>query len=159
MTQGGVLYELQMPERHTTEPDYSSSSEMATLRTPNAGLGERGRDGLVHKKNPRQQLDLNNQLATLLLPAQKVAIDLLPTPTVMDMGSNYTPEEWAAWKAKQKAAHNNGNGHGASLTQELIGVSTPEQSTDGSPSLDEVHLLQLFSIKTNHDSTPSLLSG
>jgi hypothetical protein len=156
---GGELFEHPTPERPTVAPDCSSSSEMATLRTPNAGLGERGRDGLIHKKNPRQQLDLNNQLATLLMPAPKLAIDLLPTPTVMDMGSNYTPEEWAAWKAKQKAAHNNGNGHGASLTQELIGVSTPEQSTDGSPSLDEVHLLQLFSIKTNHDSTPSLLSG
>lgn len=47
---------------------------------------------------------------------------LLPTPTVMDMGANYTPEEWAAWKAKQQAAHQNGNGHGASLTQEAISL-------------------------------------
>ena len=116
----GELFEHRTPERPTVAPDCSSSSEMATLRTPNAGLGERGRDGLIHKKNPRQQLDLNNQLATLLLPAPKLAIDLLPTPTVMDMGSNYTPEEWSAWKAKQKAAHNNGNGHGASLTQEAL---------------------------------------
>jgi hypothetical protein len=38
----------------------------------------------------------------------------------MDMGSNYTPEEWQAWKDKQRAAHNNGNGHGASLTQEAL---------------------------------------
>jgi hypothetical protein len=56
---------------------------------------------------------------------------LLPTPTVMDIGSNYTPEEWAEWKAKQKAAHNNGNGHGASLTQEalsLIGTPTASMS-------------------------------
>jgi hypothetical protein len=43
-------------------------------------------------------------------------VTLLPTPTVMDMGSNYTPEEWQAWKAQQRAAHQNGNGHGASLT-------------------------------------------
>ena len=47
-------------------------------------------------------------------------VTLLPTPTVMDMGSNYTPEEWQAWKAAQKAQHQNGNGHGASLTQEAI---------------------------------------
>ena len=45
---------------------------------------------------------------------------LLPTPTVMDMGANYTPQEWEEWKAKQQAAHQNGNGHGASLTQEAI---------------------------------------
>jgi hypothetical protein len=38
----------------------------------------------------------------------------------MDMGSNYTPEEWEAWKLKQKEAHRNGNGHGASLTQEAL---------------------------------------
>lgn len=64
---------------------------------------------------------------------------LLPTPTVMDMGSNYTPEEWEAWKAKQREAHANGNGHGASLTQEAIslqltGASTPPPFTDGSTS-------------------------
>jgi hypothetical protein len=51
-----------------------------------------------------------------------VITDLLPTPTVMDMGSNYTPDEWEAWKAKQKANHANGNGHGASLTQEAISL-------------------------------------
>lgn len=51
-----------------------------------------------------------------------VAISLLPTPTVMDMGANYTPEEWQAWKDKQRAAHSNGNGHGASLTQEAISL-------------------------------------
>jgi DNA (cytosine-5)-methyltransferase 1 len=51
----------------------------------------------------------------------------------MDMGSNYTPEEWQAWKDKQRAAHNNGNGHGASLTQEALtfGASTPPQLLPG----------------------------
>lgn len=44
----------------------------------------------------------------------------LPTPTVMDMGSNYTPDEWQAWKDTQKAKHLNGNGHGASLEQEAL---------------------------------------
>jgi hypothetical protein len=50
----------------------------------------------------------------------------------MDMGSNYTPEEWQAWKDKQKAAHNNGNGHGASLTQEaLTMLPTPRSRLEG----------------------------
>jgi len=37
-----------------------------------------------------------------------------------DMGNNKTPEEWAAWKDQQRAKHNNGNGHGESLTQAAI---------------------------------------
>jgi DNA (cytosine-5)-methyltransferase 1 len=37
-------------------------------------------------------------------------------------GSNYTPEGWEAWKQEQRAAHNNGNGHGASLTQEALSM-------------------------------------
>jgi hypothetical protein len=49
----------------------------------------------------------------------------------MDMGSNYTPEEWEAWKLKQKETHSNGNGHGASLTQEaLILMGTPTASPE-----------------------------
>jgi hypothetical protein len=51
----------------------------------------------------------------------------------MDMGSNYTPEEWQAWKDKQKAAHKNGNGHGASLTQEaLTMLPTPKATSNES---------------------------
>jgi hypothetical protein len=61
------------------------------------------------------------------------ALALLPTPTVMDMGSNYTPEEWEAWKAKQRETHRNGNGRGPSLTQELIGVDTNLQFDAGNP--------------------------
>jgi hypothetical protein len=89
------------------------------LPTPHAGLGERGRDGVY--PNPKGQQDLQHTLA-----------HLLPTPAVMDMGSNYTPEEWQAWKHKQRAAHNNGNGHGASLTQEaLTMLPTPRSRLEG----------------------------
>lgn len=49
--------------------------------------------------------------------------DLLPTPTVMDMGGGRTPEEWEAWKAEQKAKHRNGNGHGESLTQAALSAT------------------------------------
>lgn len=35
------------------------------------------------------------------------------------MGAAYTPETWDEWTAKQKAAHNNGNGHGNSLNVEV----------------------------------------
>jgi hypothetical protein len=76
----------------------------------------------VAKHRPEDTDTLNRALA-----------HLLPTPAVMDMGSNYTPEEWQAWKDKQRAAHNNGNGHGASLTQEALtfGVSTTPQLLAG----------------------------
>ena len=81
--------------------------KVVTLPTPHAGLGERGRDGVI--LNPKGQQDLQHTLA-----------HLMPTPTVMDMGNNKTPEEWAAWKDQQRAKHNNGNGHGESLTQAAI---------------------------------------
>jgi hypothetical protein len=58
-------------------------------------------------------------------------VNLLPTPTVMEMGSNYTPDEWEAWKAKQKANHANGNGHGASLTQEAISLLPTPATVNG----------------------------
>jgi hypothetical protein len=71
--------------------------------------------------NPKGQQDLQHTLA-----------HLLPTPAVMDMGGNYTPEEWQAWKDKQRAVHNNGNGHGASLTQEaLTMLPTPRSRLEG----------------------------
>lgn len=47
-----------------------------------------------------------------------VAVSLLPTPAVNDMGAAYTPEEWDAWTAKMQAEHGNGNGHGKSLNIE-----------------------------------------
>jgi hypothetical protein len=109
----GELFERQMLAHPTAESAFSS------LPTPHAGLGERGRDGII--KNPKGQQDLQHTLA-----------HLLPTPAVMDMGSNYTPEQWQAWKDKQRAAHNNGNGHGASLTQEaLTMLPTPRSRLEG----------------------------
>lgn len=43
---------------------------------------------------------------------------LLPTPAVNDMGEGKTIEDWDAWTERMKAAHGNGNGHGASLSIE-----------------------------------------
>lgn len=102
------------------------------LPTPRAQNGE-SRNQNIYARPLDQPQNLENALA------------LLPTPTVMDMGSNYTPEEWEAWKLKQKEAHRNGNGHGASLTQEAlsIGASIQGQFFDGSECSDDQPQIQL----------------
>lgn len=67
----------------------------------------------------------------------EVALSLLPTPAVNDMGAAYTPETWDAWTARMKAAHNNGNGHGNSLSieaqrvAELLPTPSVADSTGG----------------------------
>ena len=114
MTRDGEWFALPMPE-HLTVARESSSSQ--GLPTPHAGLGERGRDGVY--PNPKGQQDLQHTLA-----------HLLPTPTVVDMGNNKTPEQWEEWKATQKAKHKNGNGHGASLTQEAISLLPTPKATN-----------------------------
>lgn len=60
-----------------------------------------------------------------------VAEQLLPTPAVNDMGKAYTPDEWDAWVAKQKAKHGNGNGHGKSLEIETARMLPTPRATDG----------------------------
>lgn len=45
-------------------------------------------------------------------------VTLLPTPAVNDMGEGKTVEAWDDWTGRMKAAHGNGNGHGASLAIE-----------------------------------------
>lgn len=95
----------------------------ALLPTPRAQNGE-SRNQNIYARPLDQPQNLENALA------------LLPTPTVMDMGSNYTPEEWEAWKLKQKEAHRNGNGHGASLTQEAIFLlPTPRAQEPGATTI------------------------
>jgi DNA (cytosine-5)-methyltransferase 1 len=59
-----------------------------------------------------------------------VAISLLPTPAVNDMGRAYTPEEWDAWCATQQAKHGNGNGHGKSLEIEAQRLLPTPVATD-----------------------------
>jgi len=114
MTRGGELFPLVRPEPPTGE--LASS----LLPTPISRDVKEQTLGWTWQRDGVTQEDTLPRALTALLPDQIAA--LLPTPTVMDMGANYTPEEWDAWKARQRAAHQNGNGHGASLTQEAISL-------------------------------------
>jgi hypothetical protein len=60
--------------------------------------------------------------------AQTRPADLLPTPTVVDMGWGRSPEAWEEWREAQKRKHGNGNGHGQSLYQAL-GCPAPSEAT------------------------------
>jgi len=49
-----------------------------------------------------------------------MALTLLPTPAVNDMGAGKTVEHWDEWTAAMQAKHGNGNGHGKSLAIETL---------------------------------------
>lgn len=61
-------------------------------------------------------------LLTGAVPPETIEVrpaDLLPTPTVVDMGWGHSPRAWEEWREAQKRRHGNGNGHGQSLYQAL----------------------------------------
>lgn len=62
---------------------------------------------------------------------ERACSSLLATPSVVDMGSAYSPEAWEAWRQEQRRTHANGNGHGESLTQQAIAMlPTPKASNN-----------------------------
>lgn len=101
------------PNQRGSSGDLMLPSAVQLLGTPTArdhkgsGQGER-----LEESERRGQVE-----------AQVLSLDLLPTPAVNDMGAAYTPDQWDAWTARMKAAHNNGNGHGASLNIEAQRVA------------------------------------
>jgi hypothetical protein len=172
MTQGGVLFELQMPG-HLMGGQEFSSLPIPTHRDY--------KDNQVQpaKHRPNDKDTLNR------------AIAFLPTPTVNDMGAGKDPQAWDEWAARQKAADGRPAPHGKSLEQEALtmlptpvssdcrdrqasknwqgndlvsrvkelGESTSAQSNDGNALLDDLHPRQQFDAMTATDSTPSLSSG
>ncbi len=68
---------------------------------------------------------------------------LLPTPVVNDMGDDKTVEWWENWIMEKREQHNNGNGHGKSLSIEvrlLAGDNTDQPSPDGKTHWEEQRL-------------------
>ena len=114
MTRDGLLYERPTQALPTAGHGYSSLPTPAARDYKDESFSPRVLDGRSHGELP-----------------EAIGLQFLPTPTVMDMGSSYTPEEWEDWRDEQREKHQNGNGHGASLTQELIGVNTSGPSEGG----------------------------
>jgi hypothetical protein len=149
----GLVSELPMPGRLT---DGSGSS---LLRTPMAA--EDG-GGPLHPDTARergQTLRLTGQMLALtghLLPTPRTtdkngpgvhgtggldlrtAIHLLPTPAASNPNDGEPTESWLARRSRVKMTAQNGNGMGMPLTiaAQLIGESTPRQSSDGNTSSD-----------------------
>lgn len=168
MTRGGELYELPMPEHHTTEQECSS------LPTPTA---RDHKDGSFPPRLWRKE-DYLTSLPTA------IALNLLPTPAVNDMGAGKDPQAWDEWAARQKSADGRPAPHGKSLEQEAlkmlptptaqaakqqsmndrghgtpddhnlwtvvgrIGDSTRQPLSDGQLSWDDLHQHQRFTSKT-----------
>ena len=104
MTLDGELYELPMPEHHTTAQEFSS------LPTP---MARDYKDGSFPPRlwGPKAYM---SELPTA------IAVNLLPTPAVNDMGAGKDPEAWQQWAARQKAADGRPAPHGKSLEQEAL---------------------------------------
>jgi hypothetical protein len=65
----------------------------------------------------------------------------LPTPVASTQWDDATPEQFDEWRAKQRANHGNGNGHGNLLVVEAkrIGATMAPPSPDGNTSSDDPH--------------------
>lgn len=62
-----------------------------------------------------------------------IAVSLLPTPAVNDMGEGKTPEAWDEWTDRMRERHGNGNGHGASLSIEALRLLPTPNTMDHMP--------------------------
>ncbi len=106
-----------LPAGHVTNPAIWVGKTPSAAR--NAQLKILGNGVVPPQAAAATRLWLGQPLPTIDPPA-----DLLPTPTVNDMGAAYTPDTWDAWTDRMKTAHGNGNGHGKSLSIEALRLQT-----------------------------------
>lgn len=106
---------------HASSLKYASA-DVVTFGFPCQGLSRASEAGLPHR---RDRVFIIASRDWSLLPdlleqdTPEPPEDLLPTPTVVDMGWGRTADEWER--------HRNGNGHGQSLYQAL-GCPAPEDA-------------------------------
>jgi hypothetical protein len=131
MTLNGQVFALPMPAHRTTV------SESSLLRSPKASEGSGGALGEAEALRRGNTVGVRDQIMDLVagqgLKVSRQADNLLPTPTVVDMGGNKTPDEWEAWTDEQRAKHSNGNGHGASLNIEAVKLMPTPNTMDMLP--------------------------
>ena len=117
MTVNGQAFELQ------TQAHPTSVSESSLLRSPKASEGEGGALGEAEARKRGNTVGVRDQVMDLVASQGKKVSwaqvnELMPTPTVNDMGANLSLERWDEWTQEAKAKHGNGNGHGRSLSIE-----------------------------------------
>ena len=135
MTHAGELFALRMPARLTAARE-SSSLLLPTVVTKNnenrqsPGYGPNLGTVLLPTPTRRDYKGHNQRRDATCLPGA-----LLPTPAVNDMGAGKTLEWWDEWTATMQAKHGNGNGHGKSLSIEVLrSATTGPPSDDGNTS-------------------------
>lgn len=105
----------------TSEPDCSSLLPTPTASQP-GGTAEQ------HLARKNRMADGARRTSVTDL---RMALSLLPTPVVNDMGEGKTPDRWDEWTAEMKGRHGNGNGHGRSLAIEAQRLLPTPRASDG----------------------------
>lgn len=92
--------------------------------------------GAPHRRERIMLVAVRRPFNTNLAPTHRSVppAGLLPTPTVVDRAWGLTPEQWSDVKRAYRAKHNNGNGHGETLSSVLARGLTA----------DEIRLIQTW---------------
>jgi hypothetical protein len=119
----GACYEHPTSEHHTA--GHGSSSLLGTPRASSALANE-----TIHTIAARGHRETHRQRSGL---EDGIALLLLPTPVVNDMGAGKTPELWDEWTEDMQERHGNGNGHGPSLSIEVARLLPTPRAQNGEP--------------------------
>ena len=86
--------------------------------------------GAPHRRERIMLVAARRPFITNLAPTHRSVppAGLLPTPTVVDRAWGLTPEQWSDVKRAYRAKHNNGNGHGETLSSVLARGLTADET-------------------------------
>ena len=131
-------------------PGYGPNLGTVLLSTPTAAISSDGitTEAAAQRNAVRRRGNLVKDVLLLPTPTRRdykghnqrrdatcLPGALLPTPAVNDMGAGKTLEWWDEWTATMQAKHGNGNGHGKSLSIEVLrSATTGPPSDDGNTS-------------------------
>jgi len=107
-----------LPTPRASEADHSG--RVTVLHSGQTGLAE-----IANALLPTPVADHSRGLpqpGTDFQSLPNAVMDLLPTPTVNDMGAGKDPEWWKEWAARQKAADGRPAPHGRILEQEALSL-------------------------------------